>query len=169
MSQEEILQKVCSIVSEQLSVESGEVKSDSNFQNDLGAELTQDFLDKITWTLSATYLNNTPLYGLEPFQAAMSGDQSAWQRMTANLVRGAIPMSGALGVVSNAITASQKDIYKDLMGYIGNRVPIASSFLPEKIDYWTGQPINEIDNPFLRTLNALSPIKVLTLPKIPGL
>ena len=38
MSQEEILQKVCPIVSEQLSVESAEVKSDSNFQNDLGAD-----------------------------------------------------------------------------------------------------------------------------------
>ena len=38
MSQEEILQKVCSIVSDQLSVESGEVKPDSNFQNDLGAD-----------------------------------------------------------------------------------------------------------------------------------
>ena len=38
MSQEEILQKVCSIVSEQLSVEAGEVKADSNFQNDLGAD-----------------------------------------------------------------------------------------------------------------------------------
>ena len=37
MSQE-ILEKVCSIVSEQLSVETGEVKSDSNFQNDLGAD-----------------------------------------------------------------------------------------------------------------------------------
>ena len=37
MSQE-ILDKVCSIVSEQLSVESGKVKSDSNFQNDLGAD-----------------------------------------------------------------------------------------------------------------------------------
>ena len=36
MSQE-ILEKVCSIVSEQLSVEAGEVKPDSNFQNDLGA------------------------------------------------------------------------------------------------------------------------------------
>ena len=36
MSQE-ILEKVCSIVSEQLSVESGEFKSDSNFKNDLGA------------------------------------------------------------------------------------------------------------------------------------
>ena len=37
MSQE-ILEKVCSIVSEQLSVEEGEVKPDSNFQNDLGAD-----------------------------------------------------------------------------------------------------------------------------------
>ena len=38
MSQEAILKKVCSIVAEQLSVEEGEVKSDSNFQNDLGAD-----------------------------------------------------------------------------------------------------------------------------------
>ena len=37
MSQE-ILEKVCSIVSEQLSVDGGEVKSTSNFQNDLGAD-----------------------------------------------------------------------------------------------------------------------------------
>jgi len=37
MSQEN-LEKVCSIVSEQLSIEAGEVKSDSNFQNDLGAD-----------------------------------------------------------------------------------------------------------------------------------
>ena len=37
MSQE-ILEKVSSIVSEQLSVEASEVKSDSNFQNDLGAD-----------------------------------------------------------------------------------------------------------------------------------
>ena len=37
MSQE-ILAKVCSIVSEQLSVEADTVKSDSNFQNDLGAD-----------------------------------------------------------------------------------------------------------------------------------
>ena len=37
MSQE-ILDKVCSIVSQQLSVEAGEVKPDSNFQNDLGAD-----------------------------------------------------------------------------------------------------------------------------------
>ncbi len=38
MAQEAILEKVRSIVSEQLSVEAGEVKPDSNFQNDLGAD-----------------------------------------------------------------------------------------------------------------------------------
>ena len=38
MSQEAILEKVRSIVAEQLSVEPGEVKPDSSFQNDLGAD-----------------------------------------------------------------------------------------------------------------------------------
>jgi len=38
MSQEAILEKVRSIVSEQLSVDAGEVKPESNFQNDLGAD-----------------------------------------------------------------------------------------------------------------------------------
>ncbi len=38
MSQDAILEKVRSIVSEQLSVDSSEVKLESNFQNDLGAD-----------------------------------------------------------------------------------------------------------------------------------
>ena len=38
MSQDAILEKVRSIVSEQLSVDAGDVKADSNFQNDLGAD-----------------------------------------------------------------------------------------------------------------------------------
>jgi acyl carrier protein len=38
MSQEAIFEKVRSIVAEQLSVEAAEVKPESNFQNDLGAD-----------------------------------------------------------------------------------------------------------------------------------
>jgi len=38
MSQEAIFEKVRSIVAEQLSVESSEVKPESHFQNDLGAD-----------------------------------------------------------------------------------------------------------------------------------
>ena len=38
MSQEAIFEKVRTIVAEQLSVEAQDVKSESNFQNDLGAD-----------------------------------------------------------------------------------------------------------------------------------
>ena len=38
MSQEEIFEKVRGIVAEQLSVDAAEVKPESNFQNDLGAD-----------------------------------------------------------------------------------------------------------------------------------
>ena len=38
MSQEAIFEKVRSIVAEQLSVDTAEVKPESNFQNDLGAD-----------------------------------------------------------------------------------------------------------------------------------
>ena len=56
MSQE-ILEKVCSIVSEQLSVEAGEVKSDSNFQNDLGA----DSLDTVELVMALEAVSYTHL------------------------------------------------------------------------------------------------------------
>ena len=130
------------------------------YADDIGSSMTEEILDKLAWSMSATFINNTPLYGIEPFLAAMNGDESAWQRMTAQLVRGAIPMSGTLGVVSNAITSSQKDIYKDFQGYVKNRLPVFSSTLPERYDIWTGEPINDIDNHLLRFLNALSPVKV---------
>jgi hypothetical protein len=130
------------------------------YANDIGSSITEDIVQKLAWTVSATYLNNTPLYGIEPFLAAANGDETAWNRIGANLVRGAIPMSGSLGVVSRAISDSQKDIHNDLKGYVANNLPIASSLLPEQRDYWTGQPINHIDNPFLRMLNAVNPIKM---------
>lgn len=38
MTQEETLAKVSKIVADQLSVDAGEVKPESNFQNDLGAD-----------------------------------------------------------------------------------------------------------------------------------
>lgn len=64
-----------------------------------------------------------------------------------------------MGVLSQAITSSQKDIHGDMMEYLMNRLPIASSMLPEQIDFWTGQPLNDIDNPVLRILNSVSPMK----------
>ena len=132
----------------------------SYYARDLDQALLEDWQAKLMWTISATFLNETPLQGLEPLIAAFNGDLSGWTRLVANSTRAMIPQSGALGVLSNAITSTQKDINADIIKYVQNKTPIASSFLPEQIDIWTGEPLNDIDNPFLRILNSLSPIKV---------
>ncbi len=129
------------------------------YQNALGTNLTETFNRKLGWTISATYLNNTPLYGIEPFMAVMNGDEAAFKRLRANILRGAIPQSGAFGIVANAITQAQKDIYDDFWGYVHNSTPLKQT-LPNQIDHWTGEQVNEIDNHLLRMLNAVSPVKV---------
>ncbi len=130
------------------------------YAGDIDQSFLEDWQAKTMWTVAATFLNETPLQGLEPLVAAASGDLSGWQRLGANAARAWIPLSGAQGVLSNAITSSQKDIHGDMLAYVMNRTPIASSFLTEQIDIWTGTPLNDIDNPVLRMLNAVSPIKV---------
>ena len=130
------------------------------YANDIDQAFLEDWQAKLMWTIAASFLNETPLQGLEPLVAAANGDLTGWNRLAANATRAWIPLSGAAGVLSNAITSSQKDIQGEMKGYLMNKLPVFSSMLPEQIDIWTGEPLNDIDNPFLRMLNALSPIKV---------
>ena len=130
------------------------------YSRDIGSALTQDVVDKLAWTLSATFVNKTWTAGLEPLVSVVNGDETAISRMLANEVRSAVPLAGALSVVNNAITSSQKDIYNDMIGYVKNRIPGLSSTLPEQIDIYTGKPLNDVDNPVLRALNAVNPVKV---------
>ncbi|AGK86541.1 internal virion protein [Synechococcus phage S-CBP1] len=130
------------------------------YSRDIGSTLMEDIRDKVMWTFASTFVNQTFVSGLEPLVAAINGDDSAVARYIANEARAAVPMSGLLGVASNAITNSQKDIYNDMIGYVKNRLPGFSSTLPEQIDIYTGKPLNDIDNPVLRALNAVSPVKV---------
>ena len=131
------------------------------YARDLDQPFLEDAQAKLMWTISATFLNETPLQGLEPLVAALNGDLTGWTRLAGNAVRNtAIPLASLQGVLSNAITSTQKDIDNSIIKYVQNKIPIASSFLSEEIDIWTGQPLNDISNPYLRILNALSPVKV---------
>ena len=130
------------------------------YARDLDQPFMEDALAKVMWTISATFLNETPLTSLEPLIAAQSGNLSRFNSIIANATRAIIPQSGALGVASNAITSTQKDIESSIPKYVANKIPIASSFLPEQRDFWTGEPLNDIQNPILRILNSLSPIKI---------
>ena len=132
----------------------------SYYASDLNEPMIANWQSKLSWTIAASFLNETPLQGFEPLIAATNGDLSAWTRLTANTVRSLLPLSGGAGVLANAISSSQKDIEGSLQEYLKNRLPGFNLTLPEQIDIWTGTPLNDIDNPFLRMLNALSPIKV---------
>ena len=129
------------------------------YQRDIGSTVTEDFLGKLGYTFSMTFANQTWLAGLEPLVAIMNQETGAAERMLANQVRSFIPQSGTLGVAAKAIDNSQKDIYKDFIGYIKNRLPGINTTLPQQIDIYTGKAINDIDNPMLRALNAVSPVQ----------
>ena len=127
---------------------------------DLSPEAQHDALDRITYIVSTAFLDGTGLNGLRPLMDALNGNETAWNRLVANTARGYIPFTGAQSVVAQAIDSSLKDIHNDLRGYMLNRIPGANTTLPQQIDFWTGEPINDIGNPILRLLNAASPIKV---------
>lgn len=132
----------------------------SYYAQDIGSSMSQTIQDKLAWTISATFLNNTPLQGLEPLLAMTTGDDAAASRFLAREIRSLIPASGGLAVIARAVDSAQKDIYNDLIGYVQQNVPVARNGIPNRIDYWTGRPINDFDNPILRALNALNPVQV---------
>jgi hypothetical protein len=129
------------------------------YQRDIGSTVTEDWVGKLGYTFSMTFANQTWLAGIEPLVAIMNQEALAADRLLANQIRSFIPQSGSLGVVAKAIDNSQKDIYKDFLGYIKNRLPGLNTTLPQQIDIYTGKPVNDIDNPMLRALNAISPVQ----------
>ena len=82
----------------------------SYYASDLNEPMIANWQSKLSWTIAASFLNETPLQGFEPLIAATNGDLSAWTRLTANTVRSLLPLSGGAGVLANAISSSQKDI-----------------------------------------------------------
>jgi len=130
------------------------------YGRDIDSSIAEDIIDKLSWTLSATFLSDSVMTGLEPLVAVMNGDMTWFSRYAANTTRVFLPMSGAAGVLSKAIDSTQKDIHDNFMHYIINRTPAMSLGLPKQVDIYTGNYLNDINNPILRIINALSPIQV---------
>ena len=127
---------------------------------DINSSISEDILNKLIWTLSATFLQNSIFTGLEPFVQIMNNDLTGFSRYAANTTRMFLPMSGAAGVLAKAIDSSQKDIHDNVMHYIINRTPIVSLGLPKAVDIYTGKYVNDYENPTAKILNSLSKIKV---------
>ena len=132
----------------------------SYYAQDIDEPVLRNWESKLIWSLSASFLNETPLQGFEPLIAITNGDLSGWNRIISNTTRSIIPLSGGAGVLANGISSSLKDLDGEVHEYLMNRLPGFNLMLPEQIDIWTGTPLNDIDNPFLRGLNAVSPVKI---------
>ena len=132
----------------------------SYYLRDADEHVIENFMAKLTWTLGATFLNESPLSGVEPLFDAINGNMRAFRRLVAQSARSWIPQSGSLGVVSNAIDSAQKNLGDEWTDYVKNSLPGFKNTLPNQVDFWTGKPLNDINNPVLKVLNAISPIKV---------
>ena len=129
------------------------------YASDMDEHMLENFMSKATWTLGATFLNESPLTMIEPLFDALNGNERAWAQLGAGQTSW-IPASGSLGVLAKAIDSAQKDLAGEVQSFVANRLPGFRNMLPDQIDIWTGNALNDIDNPVLRALNALSPIKV---------
>ena len=130
------------------------------YASDLNEPTLANWQSKLTWTIAASFLNDSPLQGFEPLVAITNGDLSGYNRLMANTTRSMLPLSGGAGVLANAISSTQKDLDGEVQEYIANRLPGFNLTLPDQIDIWTGTPLNDINQPFLRMLNAISPVKI---------
>jgi len=131
------------------------------YANSVSPKFIENTRDQLIWTFAQTFETGNPASGLESLVQLIGGDQgAAISKHIANEIRSLIPLSGGQGVVANAISSTQKDIYNDFRGYLFNRLPIVNLTLPEQTDHWTGNKINDIQNPILRILNAASPVKI---------
>ena len=130
------------------------------YSKDLNESMLESWQNKLMWTISAGFLNETPLASFEPLVAILNNDLSGFNRLRAQMVRASIPLSSALGVLTNAIDSAQKDIEGEMREYLMNRLPGLKNQLPNQIDVWTGGALNDIDNPWLKILNAMSPFQI---------
>ena len=136
------------------------VGSASYYLGEIDEPVMQDIQDKLAWTVTAAYTNQSFVSQLEPLVGLLTGDETAINRFASNEVRSFVPLSGSLGVMANAISSTQKDIHNNLLDYVINRLPGVNATLPERIDYWTGDALNDINNPILRAINSVNPLKV---------
>jgi hypothetical protein len=131
------------------------------YARDLNEPMLENWQNKLMWTLSASFLSDTPLMSFDPFVSIINGDLAGFNRFGAQVTRTMIPQSSALGVLANAIDSAQKDLSGEIHEYVMNKIPGLKNTLPNQIDIWTGLPLNDVNNPWERILVLLKLVLII--------
>ena len=129
------------------------------YANDIDAPMMQDLHAKLFWTLNAAFLGETPLYSIEPLIEILNGNVRAFNRFVANAIWTLVPESSGLSVLARSIDSTQKDIEGEMYEHILNKAPGLRGLLADQVDFWTGESLNDVDNPVARVWNALNILK----------
>ena len=129
------------------------------YMKDADEHLIESWQSKLSWTIGATFLNDTPLYGLEKVFDILNGNERAFSQFLAGAASSMVPLSGALNVVANAIHQAQRNIETDIGEFFKNRLPGLKGTVPIAINPIDGLEIKDAQNPTLGAFNALSPVK----------
>tara|TARA_R100000234_G_scaffold101405_1_gene70449 strand:+ start:3694 stop:7878 length:4185 start_codon:yes stop_codon:yes gene_type:complete len=129
------------------------------YMKDADEHIIESWQSKISWTIGATFLNDTPLYGLEKVFDILNGNERAFSQFIAGAASSMVPLSGALNVVSNAIHQAQRNIETDIGEFFKNRLPGLKGTVPIAINPIDGLEIKDAQNPALGAFNAASPVK----------
>ena len=130
------------------------------YSRDVEGPILEDWKQKLGWTISASFLNETPVGGLEPLVAIANNDFSGFERLAANTARSFVPFSGAGGVLQKSIDTARHELDRDIVQYFKAKQPIISGSLPYAWDIWKHQKVNDLSNPWLARMNAFSPLKI---------
>ena len=91
---------------------------------------------------------------------------SGFNRLTAQIARTFIPASSALGILSEAIDGSQKDIEGEMYQYIMNKTPGLRNMLPDRVNPFGGPNMGRTgpdpNNPWAKLRAAIDPTYVST-------
>lgn len=122
--------------------------------------VTEDFLRKVMYSITANTSNKTFLSGFQVVADLLSQDEGAWNRFAAGQLDSLLPVAGIRSTLSRVVVPQLKDVENDFMSYMKNRNRFMFSgndSLMDQMDIYTGEPIN-FTNPLISAANALNPM-----------
>jgi len=133
----------------------------------LGEELTDNWIQKLGFMLSAVIVDKSMLSGIQDLARLMNPETSEelLTRTGARYIRSHLPYAGLLGQVGDLMDANRKEAVL-LREMIVKRDALAKSILPPKYDVLSkdrsGKKLTYgAENPLLKLFNSLSPIAVV--------
>lgn len=130
--------------------------------NMLGETATENWYRKLGYLIAMNVSNKSFLAGLGPLNEVLSMNPAQSAVWVSNVINNQLPWAGVRNELSNVFNPGMRELDTDWrkgIQTITNRNPLLKDSLPKKFDLLDGSVVREHE-PFVRLVNAISPIQV---------